>query len=139
MRSYWKKSKPLLKLKKPKPTIQNNHFMKKAIPLAVILVLLLSISTNAQEADKEEIPPGMERLEMGAARVVVPIGTRVRKVGSLIILEDDSEYMSRRFLEMEQRLAELEEKEAELKKEVEKLKSAYEALQEEKPNSEQEE
>jgi hypothetical protein len=113
--------------------------MKRAIFIFFCCVFLLLIPAYAQEADKEEIPPGMERLEMGAARVVVPIGTRVRKVGSLIILEDDSEYMSRRFLEMEQRLAELEEKEAELKKEVETLKATCGTLQEEKLGSEQEE
>jgi hypothetical protein len=113
--------------------------MKRVVFLVFFFVFISIIPLYAQETDKQEIPPGMERLEMGAARVVVPIGTKVRKVGSLIILEDDSEYMSRRFLEMEERLAELEAKEAELKKEVEGLKTAWEALEKEEPNSEQEE
>jgi len=112
--------------------------MNRAILLVLTLISLSITSIYAQEADKEEIPPGMELLEMGAAKVVVPIGTRVRKIGSLIILENDSEYMSRRFLEIQERLAELEAKEEELKKEVERLKEALAEMQNKEPAREEE-
>ena len=110
--------------------------MKKITFFILIFIFLSIISVCAQEDKKEEIPPGMELLEMGAAKVVVPVGTKVSKVGSLIILENDSEYMSRRFLEMEERLAELEAKEEELKKDVERLKQALDEMQKEEPTSE---
>jgi len=112
--------------------------MNRVILLVLILISLSIISIYAQEVDKEEIPPGMERLDLGAAKVVVPIGTRVRKVGSLIILENDSEYMSRRFLEIQERLAELEAKEEELKKEVGGLKEALAEIQKKESAPEEE-
>ena len=113
--------------------------MKNIAFFILIFIFLSIISVYAQEDEKEEAPPGMELLEMGAAKVVVPIGTKVRKVGSLIILENDSEYMSRRFLEMEKRLAELETKEEELKKEVERLKQALDNMQKKESTSEEKE
>jgi hypothetical protein len=114
--------------------------MNRAILFVLTLISfsIISIYIYAQEADKEEIPPGMERLDLGAARVVVPIGTRVRKIGSLIILENDSEYMSRRFLEIQERIIELEAKEDELKKEVEGLKEALAEIQKEESPPEEE-
>ena len=96
--------------------------MKRIALFLVMVILVPVIFVYAQEEKKEEVPPGMELLEMGAARVVVPVGTKVRRIGSLIILENDSEYMSRKFLEMEERLAEIEANEEELKQEIERLK-----------------
>ena len=116
--------------------------MKKSLSIAWIILGLITLAipvfVYAQEK-QEEIPPGMESLEMGAAKVVVPKGTKVRKVGSLIILENDSEYMSRRFLELEERIIQLEAKEAELKKEVERLKQVLGERQKKESIPEQEE
>lgn len=113
--------------------------MKKIILFLLIFISVSIVFVCAQEEEKEEIPPGMELLEMGAARVVVPIGTRVRRIGALIILEDDSEYMSRRFLEMQERIIELEAKQEELKKEVETLKQALAEIQKDESASDKEE
>jgi hypothetical protein len=97
--------------------------------ILVLMALIAPIFAWAQEKAEKEVPPGMELLEMGAAKVVVPVGTKVRRIGSLIILEDDGEYMSRRFLEMEERIQELEAKEKELKQEIEALKQTLDKIQ----------
>ena len=96
--------------------------------LTFICVLL--IPAYAQERGKEEIPPGMELLEMGAARVVVPKDTKARKVGSLVILEE-------RIAVIETKEAELQAKDAELKQEIEKLKQAIAEIKTLEPPAEE--
>jgi len=126
----------------------------------LLLFCLCLIPAYAQEKEKEEVPPGMELLEMGAARVVVPKGTKVRKVGSLVILENNSEYMARKFEEVEGLIAGLKEKaekletkdsdlektdtnlqanDAELRQEVEKLQQAIAEIKAQIPPAEKQE
>ncbi len=94
--------------------------------LAVILFFLTSILSprlSLAEENGEAVPVGMEILKVGDARVLVPKGTQMRKQGDLNVVEDISEYSSRKFVEIEQRFGRLEE-------EIKGMKAAIEGLKE---------
>jgi len=92
-----------------------------------------------EEDEKEEVPAGMEIIQVGEAKFVVPKGAATKKAGDLIILDSASEYTVRKFLEIEERVAELEAKEEELQKEVKQLKQALDDMQKTKSDSKEEE
>ena len=97
--------------------------------IATILIFLISLNSFAQEGEKTEIPPGMEVIQDGRIKVIVPEDAKRRKVGNLTVVETAEAYLSRRFLEMEKRFAELQAREERLEKEVEQLKKALDKIQ----------
>lgn len=111
--------------------------MRKCVFLLLLsLFILYSLYGIAKEDKEEEIPAGMEIIQVGdGQRLYVPQGTKTRKVGAQLILQDNSEYVAKKFLEMEGYLKTLEEKLAELKKEIEQLKKAISDIQNSKLNS----
>lgn len=74
------------------------------------------------------VGPGMEVIEIGETKVVVPKGTKVHKTGSLITFEDTGEYMSRRFEELDTRLKQIEAQQEELRKELQELHKMVDGL-----------
>jgi hypothetical protein len=59
----------------------------------------------------QEIPEGMEIVNVTAGhRLFVPKGAKIKRIGAQIIVENDTEYMSRRFEENEQRFIGIEER-----------------------------
>lgn len=100
--------------------------MKTAITIILICLPLIAF---AEEYEKEQVPDGMELIQAGTVRILVPKGARVKREGSLIIVEDLGEYVGRKFLEMEERFAKFEEKEEERRKEIEELKKALDEIQ----------
>lgn len=94
--------------------------MKKAaiVLLFPVFLLALSIVAHAKD-DSKPTPPGMEILKVGDANILVPKGTRMRKEGDLNVVEDISEYSSRKFLETEKRFDRLELDQIILKNRVE--------------------
>lgn len=100
--------------------------MKTAITIILICLPLIAF---AEEYEKEQVPDGMELIQAGTVRILVPKGARVKREGSLIIVEDLGEYVGRKFLEMEERFAKFEEKEEELRKEIEELKKVLDEIQ----------
>ena len=76
-----------------------------------------------------EIPPGMEEIQIGgSAKLIVPKGAKTKKVGAQVIVEGSKEYMSRRFLEMEEKFNAMEKRQEELEKEIKALKSSLEEI-----------
>jgi len=98
--------------------------------LIFIFTVFSATAIIAQEEEGEEIPPGMEIIHVGAARVLVPQGTRTLRRGSLLTLESRSEYVARRFLGIEAQIQEIAAKEEGLEKEVERLKEVLSKMQE---------
>ncbi|MFH1753092.1 MAG: hypothetical protein ABH875_02820 [Candidatus Omnitrophota bacterium] len=99
--------------------------------LPLILLITLSIATHAGAADKKvRAPAGMEILKVGDANVLVPKGTRMRKEGDLNVVEDISEYASRRFVEIDERIGRLELEQAALKRHVDSVLIEIEARNE---------
>jgi len=94
--------------------------MKRPAVILLSLAFLLAFSIPAHaEDDSEYPPPGMEILKVGDANILVPKGTRLRKEGDLNVVENISEYSSRKFLETEKRFDRLELDQIMLKNRVE--------------------
>lgn len=100
--------------------------MKKTGPFILIFILAFSAALIAAEEDKnKEIPVGMELISVGKVhKVLVPEGTKMRKKGSLLVIENINEYVARSIHDMKERIANIEANEERLKKEIEQLKEA---------------
>jgi len=108
--------------------------MKKIYFSILVFILAFSAILIAAEKDKEkEIPVGMEIVSAGDGHeMMVPEGTKIRKEGSVLIVENIGEYVARRLRNMqeqimkmaglEERVLNIEANEEALKKEVEQLK-----------------
>ena len=102
--------------------------MTKKQVLLTILICLVPLSAFSQGGGEEEIPPGMEVIQDGRIKIIVPVDAKRRQEGNLTVVETTDVYAARKFLEMEGRLAELETKEEELQKEIEQLKEVLEEI-----------
>ena len=69
-----------------------------------------------------EIPPGMELINKGGIRMIVPKGMKITKKGSLMTMEGSDEFSARNFDEMNTRFEKLEAGQKDLSKTVEDLK-----------------
>ncbi|MDP2654119.1 MAG: hypothetical protein Q8Q08_08825 [Candidatus Omnitrophota bacterium] len=102
--------------------------MKKTNALILIFLFLVS-GVYAQSALNQEIPEGMEAIQIGGSGwLIVPKGAKMRKVGAQIIVEGVREYMSRRFEETDDRLTNLEMAVEILAQEIEYLRPANQEL-----------
>ncbi|MBN3038526.1 MAG: hypothetical protein JW869_03815 [Candidatus Omnitrophica bacterium] len=102
--------------------------MKKTIFCILVVSLFCPLAMAGADDEKIKIGPGMELLQIGTVRVIVPKGTKYEDKGSKVEVEGIGEYVGRRFLEMEERFAALEAKEEALKEEVARLKEEIEQL-----------
>ena len=94
------------------------------IYIVLCLIFFWGILVFAQAETNQKIPEGMEAVQIGgSATLIVPQGAKTRKVGAQIIVEGTKEYMSRRFLEVDERLTTLEKNLTDLTKEVAALKN----------------
>lgn len=92
---------------------------KIRIFISVLMLSFSALSVQAQSTFNREIPEGMEAVRIGgSAWLIVPQGAKTRKVGAQIIVEGSKEYMSRRFLEMDERLKKIEKNQEALQKEL---------------------
>lgn len=96
--------------------------MRKICFLLVSACLFCVVCLIAEAQQKEELPPGMEIIEIGDVKHLVPIGTKVRKESGVVILEGHNEYMARRFIGVEQRLEKIESELEEIRKTIEEIK-----------------
>lgn len=69
-----------------------------------------------------EIPPGMELINIGGIRMIVPQGMKIEKKGSLVVMEGTDEFAARNFTEMGARLDRIEVSQNDLRKVVDDLK-----------------
>ncbi|MBL7068984.1 MAG: hypothetical protein ISS34_03930 [Candidatus Omnitrophica bacterium] len=112
--------------------------------IILILLTIISISligsrqVSAQDSEQKlppgisELPPGMEVINIGSANVIAPIGSKVNKEGTVIIVEPIEQYAGRRFLDMEGRLSSIDLRLNELADNLEKLRKSMERLDSEK-------
>ena len=96
--------------------------MKRYLAAVSFLLTLCALPLYAAEKP----PAGMEYKKIGDARVLVPKGTRIRKEGDLNVVEDISEYSSRRFVDIDGRLDKAESDYAGL---ADDMKSAFEGIE----------
>jgi hypothetical protein len=103
--------------------------MKKfSIPAIVFSALFLAYTSLYAENADRDVPAGMEILKVGDARVLVPKGTQVRKAGDMNVVEDISEYSSRKFVEIDGRFERIEEEIKGIKLDIGKIKEMIEDL-----------
>jgi hypothetical protein len=57
---------------------------------------------------------GLEVIKTGGLNILAPKGSKIRRRGSLIILEDPAEYLSRKFDDIDKRLSAIEKNQQEL-------------------------
>jgi len=83
----------------------------KGIHLFLILTFVFSalFIITAKAEEKVEVPPwltvdGMEIIQIGNARYLLPKGTKIRKRAGVITFEGPGEYTARRLLDFEERL-----------------------------------
>ena len=76
-----------------------------------------------EEYSPQDVPEGMEVVAVtGGYKLIVPKGSKLRKVGAQIIVEGQKEYMSRHFEEMRKRFDEVTATIEELKEEIKVIK-----------------
>lgn len=94
--------------------------MRKVLFVVFVLISVFSavLVIAKDNGNEKEIPNGMEVLEAGNVKFVVPKGTKIKQEGNVVTVEDISAYSARRFLEMEGRFAEMEEDVKVVKKRV---------------------
>ncbi|MBN1405378.1 MAG: hypothetical protein JW946_02540 [Candidatus Omnitrophica bacterium] len=96
----------------------------KHIFIIFSLIIFTAVSF-AQENDSEEASSGMEIIQVGnGQKLFVPKGTKIRRVGAQLILEDNAEYVATRISGLEARIEKLEAQGEELKQNVQDLKNS---------------
>lgn len=76
------------------------------------------------EKSPEDIPVGMEVMTIGNVNHIVPIGTKVYQDGDVVIFESRSEYMARKFLDIDNRLGQLDEQIKKINAVLDKIQGA---------------
>lgn len=106
--------------------------MRRANFLISVFMFIAVFSAQAQEKKKDEIPPGMEMIEVKPGyRQLLPKGIKITKVGDLLKIEDLKDYTARRLQDMEDRFKQNEAAQAESKKEMDAHFAKIEAKDEE--------
>lgn len=105
--------------------------MKKSAFLFLIpLFIFYAFYCIAKEDKKEEITAGMEIIQVGdGQRLCVPKGTKTKKIGAQLILEDNSEYVAKKFSEIEDDVKELRAKVEAQALEIAQLKKTINEMQ----------
>lgn len=112
--------------------------MKKILIFLLLSYFIFStVKVFAREkglgVTRQELPTGMENIKIGDGQVLfVPKGTRVRRVGAQIIVEDNAEYAVERFITLEERVKKIETAQEELKETITTLKDALQKITESK-------
>lgn len=115
--------------------------MKKSAFLFLIpLFIFCALPGIAKEGKKDEIPAGMEIIQVGdGQRLYLPKGTKTKRVGAQLILEDNSEYTAKKFSEIEIDIKALQAKIEEQALEIEQLKKLIHEIQNSKLISKEDE
>lgn len=99
---------------------------------ATIIVVFISFSLSfaEQRSEDSDVPPGMELINIGNARMLAPRGTKVFRRGDLIVPESTEEYLARRLVDIEQQLAKLNTRYEENEKKIEQIADMINNIQE---------
>jgi len=103
--------------------------MQKNI-VTILIMLIIALHSSVVCAQYEvsgnnvKVPPGMVKKKIGAANIIVPEGSWVRKEGDKLITEDLSVYTSRRFKEIESHLAAIDADLEAIHKELQESKNS---------------
>ncbi|MFC1699770.1 hypothetical protein ACFL1I_07450 [Candidatus Omnitrophota bacterium] len=99
------------------------------LSIFVIIILLFSPAALVQGAEEADLPAGMEIVESGTVKVVVPEGARIIEKDGYLKVEDTQEYVARKFQEMKRRLEKIESEEEQMKQQLEELQGVLDDIQ----------
>ncbi|MDO8535935.1 MAG: hypothetical protein Q7S30_02875 [Candidatus Omnitrophota bacterium] len=107
----------------------------KKITIILYFICALSMGSAWSAEDSSDsgdviIPPGMEVIKEGDVSVVVPKGGRLRKHGSVMLIETADEYASRKFEDTDERFRKMEQELQVQKQELEDLKGTVKKSEE---------
>ncbi|MDD5466098.1 MAG: hypothetical protein PHP73_07175 [Candidatus Omnitrophica bacterium] len=89
-----------------------------------LLVTNTPAKANNDNSNQQKPPSGMEIITVGdGQQLILPKGTKMRKIGAQLIIEDNAEYVSERIWDLEKRIKRLESANEELKKQIQELKN----------------
>ena len=71
---------------------------------------------------------GLEVIKVGGLNILAPKGSKIRRRGSLIILEDPAEYLSRKFDDIDKRFSVLENNQHEMTLQLQRIEQILEEL-----------
>ena len=106
----------------------------RKILTSVLVLVSCSISPvfaldEKMEATKEKetksqvkISPGMMLWKRGDTSILIPKGGKLKREGTMVFIESDSEYSSRNFQEARRRFRKIEKKQRKMEKELAELK-----------------
>jgi predicted RNase H-like nuclease (RuvC/YqgF family) len=84
--------------------------------LAAVLALVAASPAARGGDEKRKVPVGMEEINIGRIKMIVPKGMKTTKHRSLVTLEDPNEYLARRLQEMADRIKKIEKAVARIEK-----------------------
>lgn len=100
--------------------------MKKYIIFVLIFSLIIcAVYLQAQDTEVRKglsLKPGMEIVKVGDAEVVVPKGSTVTKQDGMVVIEDISQYVGRRFESVDGRLGDLDTEQEALRDEIRQIR-----------------
>ncbi|MFC1514412.1 hypothetical protein ACFL5X_00735 [Candidatus Omnitrophota bacterium] len=103
----------------------------RLLALTLLLAFLVMLSpVFTQDNDPYNVPEGMELIEIGQTKVIVPQGTQVEKKGGLVLLEDINSYTARKISDLETRLGSIEARLKGLEEKLDGLERKIEQPQE---------
>lgn len=106
--------------------------MRRTNFLIPVFMFIAVFSAQAQEKKNDEIPPGMEMVEVKPGyRQLLPMGAKITKVGDLAVVENLSAYTARKLQDTEGRFKQNEAAFQESKKEMDARFAKIEAKDEE--------
>jgi len=97
--------------------------------ICLAVSLLIVPFAFCYEPEKEEVPEGMEIIEVGAVKLLAPKGARIIEKAGLVILEDTAEYVARRLEQFELRMDRIEAEDQKTKQQLRQLEQAMEDVQ----------
>ena len=89
--------------------------------IGLTLVICMCTAAQAQETEKEIIPPGMEVRIIGQNKLIVPEDAQVKQEGGFFVVESIDTYMARSLSAMKKRIDTLEKNQNILNQRIEQL------------------
>ena len=90
----------------------------------ILIFILFAGSALAEHEEEKSVPYGMESQKIGDVNVVLPRGSGMTKKNGRILVESDSQYAARKFLQIETRLDKMEAGQEGIERGIESLKDS---------------
>jgi len=104
--------------------------MKNIFFISYLLSYIVSTSlVLAQDYDASQIPLGMELIEVGTTRLVVPKDAEVREEAGVIVVESIDKYVARNIAAIKTKVLAIETHQQELDEKVEQLNKIVDEMQ----------